>query len=264
MDSIDTNIDVPAVKFNVLRGRSHDGDSSEMIRERVMRTRDVQLAAVWQRRGLLELGDVAETDPHKLRSRCRKQGAAQKGHAAARLFCPCTRSHFEGLAHDRQCRPQRKHPAEAHQRDGKSPFARPQLLDMSENFKGFDQIPQTIPHFCFESFQRRAKREALGFKRGNEWKYLNGAEVIERVKIVAMGMAASRVKAGDRVAIISENRPEWSIVDLAILSLRAVSVPIYTTQSVEQIRFILQNSGAKLFLSRAKSFGSMPKLRFKI
>ncbi|MBK6722586.1 MAG: AMP-binding protein [Acidobacteria bacterium] len=61
------------------------------------------------------------------------------------------------------------------------------------------------------------------------------------------------VKAGDRVAIISENRPEWSFVDLAILSLRAVNVPIYTTQAVEQIRFILENSGAKmLFISGKK------------
>ena len=51
------------------------------------------------------------------------------------------------------------------------------------------------------------------------------------------------VKRGDRIAIISENRPEWSLVDLAILGLGAVNVPIYTTQAVEQIRFILENSG---------------------
>lgn len=124
---------------------------------------------------------------------------------------------------------------------------------MSENLTGFDKIPQTIPHFCFESFRRHNKRDALAFKADNVWHYLTGVEVIERVKSIAMGLAASGVKAGDRVAIISENRPEWSIVDLAILSLRAVSVPIYTTQAVEQIRFILDNSGAKmLFISGKK------------
>ena len=48
------------------------------------------------------------------------------------------------------------------------------------------------------------------------------------------------------MAIISENRPEWSLTDLAILSLRAVNVPIYTTQAVEQIRYILEDSGAKM------------------
>ncbi len=124
---------------------------------------------------------------------------------------------------------------------------------IAENLIGFDKLPQTIPHFCFESFRRHNKRDALAFKIDDVWNYLNGNEVIERVKRIALGLAAMGVKAGDRVAIISENRPEWSFVDLAILSLRAVNVPIYTTQAVEQIRFILENSGAKmLFISGKK------------
>ncbi len=124
---------------------------------------------------------------------------------------------------------------------------------LGENIIGFDRLPQTIPHFCFESFRRHNKPDALAFKAGEVWKYLSGAEVVERVKRIAAGLASLGVKAGDRVAIISENRPEWSFVDLAILSLRAVNVPIYTTQAVEQIRFILENSGAKiLFVSGKK------------
>ncbi len=124
---------------------------------------------------------------------------------------------------------------------------------IAENLIGFENIPQTIPHYCFESFTRHNKRDALAYKIGDAWNYLNGNEVVERVKRIAMGLSAMGVKAGDRVAIISENRPEWSFVDLAILSLRAVNVPIYTTQAVEQIRFILENSGAKmLFISGKK------------
>ena len=124
---------------------------------------------------------------------------------------------------------------------------------IAENLIGFENIPQTIPHYCFESFTRHNKRDALAYKIDDAWNYLNGKEVVERVKRIAMGLASLGVKAGDRVAIISENRPEWSFVDLAILSLRAVNVPIYTTQAVEQIRFILENSGAKmLFISGKK------------
>jgi long-chain acyl-CoA synthetase len=119
---------------------------------------------------------------------------------------------------------------------------------IAENLIGFENIPQTIPHYCFESFARHNKRDALAYKIGDAWNYLNGNEIVERVKRIAMGLAALGVKAGDRVAIISENRPEWSFVDLAILSLRAVNVPIYTTQAVEQIRFILENSGAKMLV----------------
>ncbi|MBK9529708.1 MAG: long-chain fatty acid--CoA ligase [Acidobacteria bacterium] len=124
---------------------------------------------------------------------------------------------------------------------------------IAENLIGFENIPQTIPHYCFESFTRHNKRDALAYKIDDAWNYINGNEVVERIKRIAMGLAAMGVKAGDRVAIISENRPEWSFVDLAILSLRAVNVPIYTTQAVEQIRFILENSGAKmLFISGKK------------
>lgn len=124
---------------------------------------------------------------------------------------------------------------------------------IAENLAGFDRIPQTIPHYCFESFTRHNKRDALAFKSDSVWNYLNGVDVVERVKRIVMGLAAFGVKAGDRIAIISENRPEWSLVDLAILSLRAVNVPIYTTQAVEQVRFILENSGARmLFISGKK------------
>ena len=124
---------------------------------------------------------------------------------------------------------------------------------IAENLIGFENIPQTIPHYCFESFRRNNKPDALAYKLENAWHYLGGNEVVERVKRIAMGLAALGVKAGDRIAIISENRPEWSFVDLAILSLRAVNVPIYTTQAVEQIRFILENSGSKmLFISGKK------------
>src|SRR5436190_13665030 len=124
---------------------------------------------------------------------------------------------------------------------------------IAENLIGFEDISQTIPHYCFESFRRHNKRDALAYKVEGVWNYLNGEAVIERVKHIALGLAALGVKAGDKVAIISENRPEWSFVDLAILSLRAVNVPIYTTQAVDQIRYIIENSGAKmLFVSGKK------------
>lgn len=121
------------------------------------------------------------------------------------------------------------------------------------NLIGFENIPQTIPHFCIESFRRNNKPNALAYKAENVWKHLSGTDVIGRIKRIALGLASLGVKAGDRIAIISENRPEWSLTDIAILSLRAVNVPIYTTQAVEQIRYILEDSGARmLFVSGKK------------
>ena len=125
----------------------------------------------------------------------------------------------------------------------------------AENLIGFENLPQTIPHFCLESFRRNTKPDALSYKLDDVWKHISGEEVIEKIKRLALGLADLGVKAGDRIAIISENRPEWSLTDLAILSLRAVNVPIYTTQAVEQIRYILEDSGAKmLFVSGKKLF----------
>ena len=117
----------------------------------------------------------------------------------------------------------------------------------------FENIPQTIPHFCFEAFRTHDKPDALAYKLDDSWKYYSGAEAIERIKRIAAGLSAFGIREGDRLAIISENRPEWSLVDLAILALRAITVPIYTTQAVEQVRFILENSGARmLFVSGKK------------
>ncbi|MGI8638492.1 MAG: AMP-dependent synthetase/ligase, partial [Pyrinomonadaceae bacterium] len=117
---------------------------------------------------------------------------------------------------------------------------------VAENLVGFENLPQTIPHFCFESWRRHNKPDALSYKVKDAWENFSGEAVIEKIKRIALGLADLGVKAGDRVAIISENRPEWSLTDLAILSLRAVNVPIYTTQAVEQIRYILEDSGAKI------------------
>src|SRR5215204_7395996 len=126
---------------------------------------------------------------------------------------------------------------------------------INANLTGFENIPQTLPAYCLESFRRHNKPDALSYKIEDVWKHLSGAEVIEKIKNLALGLASLGIKAGDRVAIISENRPEWSLTDLAILSLRAVNVPIYTTQAVEQIRYILEDSGAKmLFISGKKLF----------
>jgi long-chain acyl-CoA synthetase len=113
----------------------------------------------------------------------------------------------------------------------------------------------TLPGLCLEAILKYGKTDALNHKPGGEWVNISAPVFIERVRAVALGLAELGVEAGDRVALLSENRPEWSIADLAILSLGAVNVPIYTTQAVEQVRYILEDSGARLlFVSGRKVF----------
>lgn len=71
----------------------------------------------------------------------------------------------------------------------------------------------------------------------------------ERIRDLALGLERMGVGRGDRVAILSESRPEWLVADLAILTLGAVTVPIYPTLTAAQARYILADSGARLALA---------------
>ncbi|HEX8501604.1 MAG TPA: long-chain fatty acid--CoA ligase [Pyrinomonadaceae bacterium] len=113
----------------------------------------------------------------------------------------------------------------------------------------------SVPGMCLEALGRHAKADALSLKVKGQWLHIPGEAIIKRVRAVALGLSALGVRRGDRVALLSENRPDWSVVDLAILSLGAVNVPIYTTQAPEQVRYILEDSGARvLFVSGKKVY----------
>ena len=113
----------------------------------------------------------------------------------------------------------------------------------------------SIPGLCLNAALRHGKADALNHLSDGKWISTSAAAFVERVKNVALGLAALGIRPGDRIALLSENRPEWSIVDLAILSLGAINVPIYTTQAVEQIEYILSDSGARaIFISNRRLF----------
>ncbi|HEV8587941.1 MAG TPA: long-chain fatty acid--CoA ligase [Pyrinomonadaceae bacterium] len=106
----------------------------------------------------------------------------------------------------------------------------------------------TLPGFCLEAILRHNKPNTVSEKRGGDWVRVSSEEFTRRVRHIALGLADLGIQPGDRVGLISENRPEWSIVDLAILSAGAVVVPLYTTQAPDQIRFIIEDSGARALM----------------
>lgn len=112
-----------------------------------------------------------------------------------------------------------------------------------------------MPGLCLGATLRHGKTDALNHRTDGKWIPISASAFVERVKNVALGLAQLGIRPGDRIALLSENRPEWSIADLAILSLGAINVPIYTTQAVDQIEFILADSGTKaIFISNRKLF----------
>ncbi len=84
----------------------------------------------------------------------------------------------------------------------------------------------------------------LRARRAGAWRDLSYEEVAEQVEAVSIGLIELGVAPGDRVAILSENRPEWAIGDFACLCARAADVPIYPTLPPRQIAYILRDAGA--------------------
>lgn len=83
----------------------------------------------------------------------------------------------------------------------------------------------------------------MKYKRGDRWVDVTVPEFRDQVRWLSMALHDMGVKAGDRVAIVSENRPEWTIADFAILCASAVSVPVYPTLLGWQIEYILNDAG---------------------
>src|SRR6202140_4646110 len=85
------------------------------------------------------------------------------------------------------------------------------------------------------------------------WAPISAAELYRGVVGVARMLESWGIRKGDRVAILSENRPEWTITDFAALALGAVTVPIYSTQTADQTAFVLNNSGTRVIAVSTKS-----------
>ena len=88
-------------------------------------------------------------------------------------------------------------------------------------------------------------RTPVGSGPGAAWQDVTAAQFLAEVSAVAKGLIAAGVEVGDRVALISKTRYEWTLFDYAIWFAGAVTVPVYETSSAEQIAWILKDSAAR-------------------
>jgi long-chain acyl-CoA synthetase len=96
-------------------------------------------------------------------------------------------------------------------------------------------------------------RPFLWGKLEGAWRPTTWREAAATVTALAAGLTALGLARGDRVALLSENRPEWGLADLAIMAAGAISVPVYTTNTVADHLHILNNSGAKLAIASTRA-----------
>src|ERR1700674_67785 len=98
------------------------------------------------------------------------------------------------------------------------------------------------------------RRDRVMLQRGAlGWAPISSTEIYRGVVGIARTLESWGGRKGDRVAILSENPPEWTITDCAVLGLGAVAVPIYATQTAEQTAFVLNNSGARVIAVSTKN-----------
>lgn len=94
---------------------------------------------------------------------------------------------------------------------------------------------------------------ALRFRKNNQWHTVHWHEWRQMVRDTALGLHALGISCGDKIAILSENSPEWTFADLGALSLGAVTVPIYPTASPQDIAYVLRHAEVKiLFVSNSQ------------
>jgi len=108
---------------------------------------------------------------------------------------------------------------------------------------------ETIHGAVFAAARRHPERTALMVRSGESYARVSYAEFVRAVEAAAAHLRSIGLERGDVVGILSQNRPEWIVADLATLSLGCVVVPVYPTVPREQLRYIVADSGMRVLLA---------------
>src|SRR5262245_19003490 len=115
-----------------------------------------------------------------------------------------------------------------------------------------------LAQMFFERAGSMAARPRYRYRAGDGWREVTWQEMADHVARIAAGLIASGVAPGDRIALLSGTRPEWTEIDFAILACGALTVPIYQSSLPAECGYIIANSGSSLV------FVENPKQRAKI
>src|SRR4029079_12022612 len=115
--------------------------------------------------------------------------------------------------------------------------------------------PATLVDVFTEIARNHKRPDTLNYKSDGRWVSISSDELLARAKHIAAGLHAIGVHRGDRVALLSESRVEWTLSDAGSIFAGTIDVPIYATLTPPQVRYILNDSGAcVLFLPNREKF----------
>ena len=125
--------------------------------------------------------------------------------------------------------------------------------------------PGTLNQLLFEAIDKYNKPDALQVRVGEQYTPLSHATLLDRIRKVSYGLREIGIRHGDRVAILSENRPEWAIADFACLTSGVTDVPLYPSLPAEQLAYPLRDSGAiAIFVSTEAQAAKIAAIRGEV
>jgi long-chain acyl-CoA synthetase len=110
--------------------------------------------------------------------------------------------------------------------------------------------PTTLAAVFQRAARVHARPNALNYKRDGQWRSISSDELLARARAIAYGLHALGLKRGDRAALLSDSCPEWVLADAGCQFAGVADVPIYPTLAPPQVRYILEDSGARLLFVR--------------
>ncbi len=115
--------------------------------------------------------------------------------------------------------------------------------------------PRTLAELFLYAVETHKRADALNYKKDGEWRSISSDEMLERAENIALGLYSLGLRRGERAAILAANSPEWTLTDAGCQFGGFVDVPIYTTLASDSVRYILNDSGAKIFfVQNAENF----------
>jgi len=124
-------------------------------------------------------------------------------------------------------------------------------------------VPQgTLPELFLRAADEFDKPDAMLYRTADDWQAISHREIIDRVHRISDALVADGVQRGDRVAVLSENRPEWAMADYALLCMGALNVPIYPSLPPDQIAYPVRHAEIRTaFVSNAVQLAKLLEVR---
>lgn len=124
---------------------------------------------------------------------------------------------------------------------------------------------KNLSDFYYYPLKNQPKTDAFTQKVNGNWVSTSSKELVDKAILLSKGLLDLGIKKGDRIAIVSNNRTEWHLTDLAIQQIGAVNVPIYSNINPEDYNYILNDCGARLvFVSDEEILGKIKQIKDKV